>query len=294
MPWVALHESGLAYTFEAGSTGNPAELTDSTVTYQRDGEFSSDSAWDLYFTTPIVGPVRVTATTYLAGTNQQGNAYTAAQFVAFADSPGTPVVNEAPPSPEANYPDNDGVAAFEPSPAELSLDVGIGGITYEPTYSTLEAFPDDQNYSLLIEVWQADPPPEEACEEHGRVTRAYVSGYQRDRIHRSRLVRGEKRCLVANFNGAIPASRAIVSATWRCDQNQAVFMANARITDAGRCAAVDITAQIGAGGRVKCQVTLDNGEVYNQLFYVRVFTSPWFMGEVSSFAQGPTELTATE
>lgn len=163
MPWVLLHESGLEYTFDAGSTGNPAVLADSTVSYQRDGEFSSDSAWDLYFTTPIAGPVRVTAISYLAGTFQYGNAYTPAQFVAFSDTPGTPVVNEAPPSPEAYYPDNNGVSAFEPSPAELSLVGGISGITYEPTYSTTEAYPDDQNYSFLIEVWVdgPEPPPDE-------------------------------------------------------------------------------------------------------------------------------------
>lgn len=145
------------------------------------------------------------------------------------------------------------------------------------------------------QVWVDGPPPPEPepCEEHGRVTRAYVSGYQRDRIHRSRLVRGERRCLVANFNGAIPPARTIATATWRCDQNQAIYMDNARITDDGRVAAVDITAQIGAGARVKCEVSLDNGEVYTQLFVIRVVSPPYFMGEPTWYAQGPTELVAT-
>lgn len=147
-------------------------------------------------------------------------------------------------------------------------------------------------YGLNLSVTPA-APEEVRCEEHGRVTRAYVSGYQRDRVHRSRLVRGERRCLVANFNGAIPPARTIASATWRCDQNQAVYMANPRITDAGRVAEVDITAQIGWGARVKCEAVLDNGEVYTQRFVIRVVSAPYFMGEPTWYAQGPTELTAT-
>lgn len=296
MPWVLLHESGLEYTFDAGSTGNPAVLADSTVSYARDGEFSSDSEWDLYFSPIFPGPVRVTVVSYLAGTGQQGNAYTPAAFYAGSDTADQTVANEAAPFPNEHYPNNDGVTEFSPNPIELALVGGIDGIGYLSTYSTTEAYPDDQNYSFLIEVWVdgPEPPPEPGdCEEHGRATRAYVSGYQRDRVHRSRLVRGERRCLVANFNGAIPPSRTIATATWRCDQNQAIRMDNARITDAGRVATVDITAQIGAGSRVKCEVTLDNGEIYNQLFVVRVISSPWFVGEQTHYSPGPTVLTAT-
>jgi hypothetical protein len=143
-------------------------------------------------------------------------------------------------------------------------------------------------YSFVVQLDWPDPPP---CEEYGRTTRAYVSAYQRDRVHQSRLVRGEKRCLVANFNGAIPPGRSIVSATWRCDQNQSVYMSDARID--GRCTTVTIAAQIGYGSRMKCQVTLDNGEVYNQVFWVRIYTTPFFSGETTSYTQGPVSLTVT-
>jgi hypothetical protein len=131
-------------------------------------------------------------------------------------------------------------------------------------------------------------PPVVACAELGRVTRAYVSGYQRDRVHASRLVRGEKRCLVANFNGAIPAARSIASVTWRCEQTYTVAMANARIT--GREVAVDITAQLQGCAWVKCVATLDNGEAYTQMFRVFVCAAPWFDGEQSPSA-GPAVLT---
>lgn len=126
--------------------------------------------------------------------------------------------------------------------------------------------------------------------DFGRVTKALVSGYQRDRVHYGSLIRGEKRKLVANFNGAFDAERTIESATWRTTQNWGVYMADAEID--GRSTQITITAQWGNNALVKCEVTLDNGEVYNQLFALRVQVSPWFQGETNP-TNGPTELTAT-
>lgn len=126
--------------------------------------------------------------------------------------------------------------------------------------------------------------------ELGRVTRAYVSGYLRDRVHYGSLVRGEKRSLIANFNGAIPADRTIESVTWRTNQNYCVLMADPVISD--RQVSVTITAQAGLEAAVKCQVTLDDGAIYNQLFVLRVQSSPWFQGETVS-NNGPQVLTAT-
>lgn len=141
-------------------------------------------------------------------------------------------------------------------------------------------------------VWgQPDPEPPEVgpCEEYGRATRAFVSGYQRARVHRSRVVRGERRCLVANFNGAIPKARRIVEARWRTNQPHAAILSVPRIK--GREVMVDLTAGVGQA-EVKCEVTLDNGEVYNQLFVVRAYAGPWFRNE-SAPTEGPQELIAT-
>ncbi|GAA0260549.1 hypothetical protein [Rhodanobacter caeni] len=132
-------------------------------------------------------------------------------------------------------------------------------------------------------------PTVETCTELGRVTRAYVSGYQRARVHESRLIRGEKRCLVANFNGAIDAGRSIASVTWRCEQPYAAAMSNARVF--AREVAVDILAQLPGVSLIKCLVTLDNGEVYTQLFRVQVQDATWFDGE-PAVAAGPTSITA--
>lgn len=121
------------------------------------------------------------------------------------------------------------------------------------------------------------------CTELGRVTRANVSAYQRARVQHSRLVRGEKRCLVANFNGAFDPARTITSVTWRCEQPYYVGMANARIPNSGqfanREAAVDITAQLQGFAWLKCEATLDNGELYTQVFTVCVMNTPYFYGE---------------
>lgn len=144
-----------------------------------------------------------------------------------------------------------------------------------------------------VEIDWVEPEPVEPaadCREHGRTTRAFVSGYQRARVHRSRLVRGERRCLIADFNGAIPAGRTITSVTWRTNQPAGAILSDAGIVAGGRKVRVDLLAGSGCA-QVKCDVTLDNGEVYNQRFEVSVQSGPWFQGEVNP-TQGPRELTA--
>lgn len=127
------------------------------------------------------------------------------------------------------------------------------------------------------------------CQELGRETRAFVSGYNRSRVHQSRLYPREKRCLVADFNGALPAARSIVSATWNMEVACSVAMSDASIE--GRAARVTIEAVFRGWADLRCQVTLDNGEVYNQQFTVRVLDGPWFGDETT--VAGPTQLTAT-
>ena len=143
-----------------------------------------------------------------------------------------------------------------------------------------------------FEVYDLDvtlTPIVAACTELGRVTRCYVSGYQRTRIHESRLVRGEKRCLVANFNGAFDLARTITSVIWRCEQPYAAVMSNARVFP--REVAVDVTAQLPGCSLIKCLATLDNGEVYTQLFRVLVMDAAWFDIDPGATA-GPLSLTS--
>lgn len=162
---------------------------------------------------------------------------------------------------------------------------GSDSFTYTATYQGATSPPATVNITVLY----AD------CTELGLVTRANVSAYQRGRVHHSRLVRGEKRCLVANFNGAVDPARTITGVTWRCEQPYYVGMANARIIASGkfayREAAVDITAQLQGYAWLKCEATLDNGELYTQVFTVLVMATPYFYGEAIP-TLGPYTLTA--
>lgn len=128
------------------------------------------------------------------------------------------------------------------------------------------------------------------CDELGRVTRIYASGYDRARVHDGRLVRGESRCLVVDFNGAIPAGRTITSVTWRCSDPTVIMMSNARIPVGARSVAVDVRANLPCDTAIKCEATLDNGEACMQLIRLAVMDSPWFGDETT--ASGPTTLTS--
>ncbi len=129
------------------------------------------------------------------------------------------------------------------------------------------------------------------CAEVGRVTRAYVSGYARNRIHVSRLYRYEKRCLVANFNGAISAARTIVSATWQTTNYSGAVMSDGRITEDGKETTILIATQVAGLASIKCSVTLDNGEIYTQLFRLDVLGAPYYTGDTQ--VTGPASVTVT-
>lgn len=136
------------------------------------------------------------------------------------------------------------------------------------------------------------PPPVPTCQELGRATRAYVSAYDRSRVHQSRLYRFEKRCFVANFNGALPPGRTIATATWRIDAPEIGVISNPQISDDGRESSVMFASQLGGWANMRCEVTLDNGEIYNQVFRVNVREASWFFNDPPS-QSGPFSVTVT-
>lgn len=129
-----------------------------------------------------------------------------------------------------------------------------------------------------------------ACDELGRVTRAYVSGYDRARVHVGTVRRQERRCVVAGFNGALPPGRSIVSVIWRCTSPWVTYMRDPSIFE--RDAQVMVDFQNPGWGALKATVTLDNGEIYNQTFEYTVRDAPWFMENYAPVA-GPYTVTAT-
>jgi hypothetical protein len=124
-----------------------------------------------------------------------------------------------------------------------------------------------------------------------RNLRAYVSAYQPDRVHVTRLGRGDVVRLSADFNGAVAAGLTIESVIWRCLNPWAAKMAEVEIDD--RSTSVGLTAQWGCGAALKCEATFDDGSKATQLFRVYVRTAPWFYQEPTTWAQGPYDLAAT-
>jgi len=121
-----------------------------------------------------------------------------------------------------------------------------------------------------------------------RVTVAYVSDFQRDRVHRSDFYRGESRRYRAEFRGVLPEGVYVQSSKWQC-LNPSVTIMSA-IT--GDYTGTEITLTLGyAGiGAMTCTVVLTNGAVVNQQFVVGCNPSPWYTGEVVQ-PQGPYQLT---
>lgn len=122
-----------------------------------------------------------------------------------------------------------------------------------------------------------------------RNTTAYVSAYERDRIHRTRLYAYEKCRLTADFNGALEPDEAIVSATWQTQYTNSVVMSDAEATD--RTTSVLIGSQYAGPSILKCTVTLADGQLRVQQFRIEVLSQPIYLGD--TWVSGPLSLTAT-
>lgn len=123
----------------------------------------------------------------------------------------------------------------------------------------------------------------------GRVSRAYVSAHNRIGVQVIRVRRTERRNVVADFNGAIPADQTISSVVWRSTSPWVAKMQNAAIN--GRETQVTVDFQFGGFSGLKCEATLENGEIYSQLFDCEVRDFPSFF-ENAPVSAGPFELTA--
>lgn len=121
-----------------------------------------------------------------------------------------------------------------------------------------------------------------------RVNTAYVSAYQRARVHQARYVRGEVFTLEVNANAVLAADAAIESVVFRVDNPGAVIFGAASKTD--RTASVRCTA--GAGfAQVKAELTADDGQIVTQLFEIGAHDAPYFQDETAP-AAGATTATA--
>lgn len=149
-----------------------------------------------------------------------------------------------------------------------------------------------RSFAFLVEVLtNPGPEPISPIEDNGRASRAYVSAYNRTRIQVVRLIGNESRNLVADFNGAIPPNRTIVSAEWSLGLSGWLNMSNASITN-GRQSSITIASMYTSSSAIRCAVTLDSGQILTQLFRILVSGVPIFQGDNFIF-NGILTLTAT-
>src|SRR6185312_643581 len=136
------------------------------------------------------------------------------------------------------------------------------------------------------------PPPIPDCKELGRVTRSFVSGYTASRRETRRIRRFSKRCVVANFNGAMEIGRTITHVRWDCTSPWSLYMSNPRVESTGRTVAIDVSFNFAGWGGLLATATWDNGEITNQEFGFTVLDQPLYPGAVYDNANGPYVLEA--
>lgn len=131
------------------------------------------------------------------------------------------------------------------------------------------------------------------CNEIGRISRCYVTAYSLDRPQTLKARRYQKRCLVGDFNGAIPVGNVITEARFDCSGPWAVNMSNPRIIIGQRKAAVDISMNYAGWSGIRMQVTLDNGDVYECEWSITVTNVPLYPNDSYPQVSGPFTLTVT-
>lgn len=250
MAWQPIADSGVGFTTELP---DGVTLAGSVMTCVKSG-VPEDQAWSIQLAKAL--PVRVTFLAF------EANGYEKSGMFMFN---GEIVDNQGGPDQWSPNP------AVSPAPASI--------IVYVPGEQS--DYPAD-SYTALIEV-ETGPA---TCQEIGRATRNYVSAYQRDRVARSSLYASERRCLVTDFNGAIPKGRSIVKAVWQTPDTMQAAMSAPRIS--GRQVEVTISAQYAGQSRIRVDATLDNGEVYSAWHVVKVMASPYFNNP--GWSNGPQRL----
>jgi hypothetical protein len=118
---------------------------------------------------------------------------------------------------------------------------------------------------------------------------AYASAYQRDRVHVSRIMRGESRVLHADFSA--PANGdPVASVNWRAETGYPLVMSTPAI--AGNVVSVKLLATNSGRAILRCTVTLTSGATLVQMFRINVDGAPYFAGEPLPGATGPTSVSA--
>jgi len=123
----------------------------------------------------------------------------------------------------------------------------------------------------------------------GRVTKCIVSAFNRDRVHYGQIYSPEKRQLLTDFNGALPAGVTITKATWNTQDNWTGVM-SAPVVDGRRCSVI-VQAQIDGACCIRLDAELSNGERYCQWHVIRILPARYVVND--NWTTGPKQLVAT-
>lgn len=247
--WVPISASGIGFTPDLP---DGVSMDGSLITCERAG-LPQEQSWSIQLAK--AAPVRVTFLSFDA------NGYAESGYLMF----------------NGEIVDNlGGVDEWQPNPAVSPRPSSV--VVYVPGEQS--DYPQD-SYTALVEV-----SPIQKCDEIGRATRNVVSAYQRARVFRSNLFASERRCLVTDFNGAIPKGRSIVRSVWQTQDTIQAAMSEPAIN--GRQVQVTITAQYSGESRIRVDATLDNGEIYSAWHVVRVVAAPYFNNP--GWVTGPNRL----
>ncbi|WP_435013004.1 hypothetical protein [Xanthomonas arboricola] len=252
MAWVGIAEAGVEFSLEPSPY---AEITGSVIS-------SQPSAGGYVFYTGGAQEFRLSFLSYQSQAVVGDEAPSAIRY-SDDDSGSTVTIS--------NESGSGTVGSFSPNPVEFS---NSSRWEYRPGYGS-ETYRQD-TAQLLVEVWQQGPePPQPAgCDEIGRVSRAFVSAHTRTRVRGVHVGAGERRCVVADYNGAIPPSRSIARVEWRLAGDGVARIFEAAIPTT-RQTQVQLHAQRAGRVMLRCLATLDNGEVYVQSFMVLVAPDPF-------------------
>ena len=127
--------------------------------------------------------------------------------------------------------------------------------------------------------------------ELGRTTTAYMSGYNRSRIHQAALYAGEVRLLGLNANGAMPVGETVASVVWDTWNTDVCVLGAGAIEADGRSVTIDMKAQCSGRASVRCIVTTSGGGKYTQWYSIRVLEAPVMQGD--TWVNGASHVVVT-
>jgi hypothetical protein len=127
--------------------------------------------------------------------------------------------------------------------------------------------------------------------EMGRTTTAYMSGYNRSRIHQACLYAGEVRSLGLQANGAMPVGETVASVVWDTWNTDVAVLGAGAIEASQRAVNVDMKAQCCGRASVRCIVTTSGGGRYVQWYSIRVLEAPVMQGD--TWVQGSSHVVVT-